>query len=426
MRQVCFFNDDGFSRKTWEGELQKAVKDGRAYEYVEQVVAKDLSNPEMAIFTTVLAGEQVESVQAILRRYKQLKEGMFVMGRSRATFVQVFRMALFIETKLPANVSETVRFAKKETHLARTFLVGPDRTIYILSKGKDGHQWDRGKYDLFRKCFTVPQNTDLGLFYTINGVNMYPKGDKSSVIKILMGQLFQGRRGLAQLLVGHSYERDYASQKPSARHNSVWEYYPIALDLNDKRNYTLAQEIAIIEDLLEGLMYMHREGIIHGDIKDSNVRMRQVGDRFEAVLADFGLSFSIDNPRRLRGRHGSLIGTAPELFANYNFTGDCYKLDIFGLGVAIFEWLHRRAVPWTSSYDVLCCNFPKVPENANVSYEKMVEECLKQEYTSLDQNERRDQLLSAIMKMMSADPNFRSSLEQVQAEITTIKQAPHF
>lgn len=82
--------------------------------------------------------------------------------------------------------------------------------------------------------------------------------------------------------------------------------------------------IDLVLQVLDGLEDAHRAGIVHRDVKPSNVLLRRRGDRLEAVLCDFGIatlpgsevtrtgglvgSFPYMAPERHRGEHAGVAG----------------------------------------------------------------------------------------------------------------------
>ncbi len=96
----------------------------------------------------------------------------------------------------------------------------------------------------------------------------------------------------------------------------------------------LAVELAI--QLLNGLAYAHRQGIIHRDIKPANVLLR---DDDTPVLADFGLA----RPRNLQKQTGSLAGT-PAYVAPEQIRGQPTdeRTDIYTFGAMLYEMLTGR------------------------------------------------------------------------------------
>mmetsp|Transcript_24841 Transcript_24841/g.52901 ORF Transcript_24841/g.52901 Transcript_24841/m.52901 type:complete len:500 (+) Transcript_24841:181-1680(+) len=86
--------------------------------------------------------------------------------------------------------------------------------------------------------------------------------------------------------------------------------------------FTFANQIAL------ALEYLHEEGIIHCDIKPQNVFLDQRGDKWEAVLGDFGLSF-FEGDTTGFGRRGTKQFWAPEVDRGERPT---FKSDMWSYG----------------------------------------------------------------------------------------------
>ncbi|RXW24296.1 hypothetical protein EST38_g1563 [Candolleomyces aberdarensis] len=102
----------------------------------------------------------------------------------------------------------------------------------------------------------------------------------------------------------------------------------------------------LLLDVLSGLSYLHRNNIVHGDIKGANVL---VGSQGRACLADLGLSRLIDaqiltwtSILSTIAPWGTLLWQAPELLSaqlqdQENFPPPTTSTDIYALGCLAYE-----------------------------------------------------------------------------------------
>ncbi|GCE03855.1 serine/threonine protein kinase [Dictyobacter aurantiacus] len=97
----------------------------------------------------------------------------------------------------------------------------------------------------------------------------------------------------------------------------------------------LKQACRYLRDIADALDYMHGQGIIHRDIKSSNVLLDADG---RCYLADFGIARTANDSTQLTST-GNVLGTvdyiAPELFES-NYRAD-ERSDYYSLGVLLYE-----------------------------------------------------------------------------------------
>ena len=96
--------------------------------------------------------------------------------------------------------------------------------------------------------------------------------------------------------------------------------------------------VNILESLTDAVAYVHRRGILHRDIKASNVKLRPDGS---PVLLDFGIARADGDPRLTRT--GMIVGS-PHAIPPEQFDGlpmDA-RGDIWALGVLLHEMLTGR------------------------------------------------------------------------------------
>ena len=102
--------------------------------------------------------------------------------------------------------------------------------------------------------------------------------------------------------------------------------------------FSLDNVTKYIEQIAEGLDYLHSQGVIHRDLKPSNILIDAAGD---AYLSDFGIVKLAEADVQLTQMTGSQTPgspayMAPEMFAEGEVTA---AADIYGLGITLYEML---------------------------------------------------------------------------------------
>ena len=92
----------------------------------------------------------------------------------------------------------------------------------------------------------------------------------------------------------------------------------------------------IVEDLLQGLDYLHQNGIVHSDLKPENILLTtDPANRLVAKISDFGCAHFLEQPNQSTTDIGSPFYTAPERFDGYSSIAS----DLYSVGVIIYELL---------------------------------------------------------------------------------------
>lgn len=134
--------------------------------------------------------------------------------------------------------------------------------------------------------------------------------------------------------------------------------------------------------ILHGLLYLHDQGILHRDIKCSNVLLSADGT---VKLTDFGCSRKYLEWKEsgvMKSFNGSLAWTAPEVILK---SGYGRKADVWSLGCAVLEMLDGKH-PWAGNemlqVVVKLANsqeVPRIPEFVSGDARGFIESCLRRD-----------------------------------------------
>ncbi|WP_457630654.1 serine/threonine-protein kinase [Oceanithermus sp.] len=177
-----------------------------------------------------------------------------------------------------------------------------------------------------------------------------------------LSQMFAQEVRLALGLRHPNLLRGYAGKPFGDRAFVALEYMPGGTLENLIRNghrFSTEEALSYIGQLASALIYLHGRGIIHQDVKPSNVFL---ADKV-VKLGDFGVARTKDNHKPFE-RAGSPFYMAPELFRGQAASP---ASDAYSLGVLAYELLLGRRPFYGDSFDALmAAHLTQAPPPLNV------------------------------------------------------------
>ncbi|KAI9019809.1 kinase-like domain-containing protein [Hyaloraphidium curvatum] len=159
-------------------------------------------------------------------------------------------------------------------------------------------------------------------------------GDASSVVEAEAG-ILRGLRHphVIRLLDLFETSRSYALVFELAEGGTLFDR------IVELRTFTEEDAAVCLATVLNAVCFLHARGIVHRDLKTSNLQFRSQDPNAPLLILDFGIA-KINDPRTLlQTQIGSPLFMAPEILQGKGYTK---AVDIFSLGVIAVQCLTGR------------------------------------------------------------------------------------
>ena len=253
---------------------------------------------------------------------------------------------------------------------------GAGASVGTLPKRQTTFRWFKGQLigkGTYGRVY-LGMNATTGEFLAVKEVEVNPKaaqGDKNKMREMVaaLDQEIDTMQHLDHVNIVQylGYERKEASISIFLEYISGGS---IGSCLRKHGRFEESVVSSLTRQTLSGLAYLHREGILHRDLKADNILLDLDGT---CKISDFGISKKTDNiygNDKTNSMQGSVFWMAPEVIRSQG-EGYSAKVDIWSLGCVVLEMFEGRR-PWSKEeavgaiYKIANGETPPIPDEVRM------------------------------------------------------------
>lgn len=248
----------------------------------------------------------------------------------------------------------------------------------VNAKLKKGKQLGAGSFGVVFQAMDV----ETGALVAVKQIRLPSDAPSSSgIVKSVQREV-----DIMARLPSHPNCVKYLGSKKSERHVSIFMEYvsggTIETLLKQYGAFTEATMRRYAQMILEGLLHLHSNGIIHQDIKGGNVLVDEQGR--VAKIADFGCCKDLAKMTCSLRTAGTPLWMAPEVCSQGKAD---YRSDVWSFGCLLLEMVKDDHLPWsnfsssTSIYAVMYAiasakEPPEIPSHLSDAARRFIRRCL--------------------------------------------------
>lgn len=167
----------------------------------------------------------------------------------------------------------------------------------------------------------------------------------------------------------------------------------------DQLNFTEKVQFAL--EICDALIYLHRNALVHSDLKSANIFFRKYCGRLWVMLGDFGLAQKLKSISKGSAYRGTPNYMSPEAFGELA-EGDKSATDVWALACVLIEMFAegKHQVPWNGQTEAAI--------QGHVLAGRLPPELDRVKHTAIN---------ALVRKCLSSEPKHRPTVEQVRAEL---------